>query len=89
MHHYAHAIFAVLLLAVFIGVILKLHLADVASTAPKEVAPCHKTCAYVNLLTGEVRTVEPGFVEFCIEGLLNKVTTNGAKSRLHLQPEPV
>lgn len=89
MHHYAHILVVVLIFAAFVGLILKAHNADVKAHEPARAPVCHSSCAYTNLLTGKVREVEPGFVEFCIEGAINKLTVDGSKSRLHLQPEPV
>lgn len=89
MHQVVHILVAILILALFVAIIIKMHIADVNATDKPEVKVCHTTCAYVNLRDGKVRTVEPGFAEFCIEGLFNKLTADGAQSRLHLQPEPV
>jgi hypothetical protein len=89
MHHYAHILVAVLIFAGFIALILKAHNADVKAHEPARAPVCHSSCAFTDLKTGHVRTVEPGFMDFCIEGLVNKLTTDGSPSRIHLKPEPV
>jgi hypothetical protein len=89
MHQFLHILVVVSILALFVAIIINLHLADVRATDKPEVKVCHASCAYVELSTGKVRTVEPGFAEFCLEGLMNKFTTDGSPSRLHLQSEPV
>jgi hypothetical protein len=89
MHHVQDFVLAGLIIAAVVGFLVSVHCADIEACNKVPVPVCHRSCAYVDLASGLVRGVEPGYTEFFFEHIANSVTVDGRKSRLHLVPEPV